>query len=117
MAIDWETPPDVALEQMTQAHINAIHSAILRLAEFYAPQMEAWMKSNASWVDRTANARQTLWAEEIDFVDSIVLAFGHGVEYGVFLELANAGKYAILGPAIDHFAPKLWRDVQSLMAR
>jgi hypothetical protein len=74
------------------------------------------MKQNAVWTDRTSNARQTLWAEAFDFSDVVVLAFGHGVSYGTFLELANQGRYAIITPAIDYFAPKIWQDAQRLLA-
>jgi hypothetical protein len=45
----------------------------------------------------------------------VLIAFGHGVDYGIFLELANAGRFAIVNPALDFFAPKIWADVRRLI--
>jgi hypothetical protein len=101
---------------MVTAYRHRLHRALFLLAVSYAPRIETWMKQNAVWTDRTSNARQTLWAEAFDFSDVVVLAFGHGVSYGTFLELANQGRYAIITPAIDYFAPKIWQDAQRLLA-
>lgn len=115
MAIVWNNPPSTAVPQMVQNYRTILHQGLFLLALSYAPRIEAWMKANAVWTDRTGNARQTLWAEAFDFLDVIVLAFGHGVSYGVFLELANTGRYAVLTPALDHFGPKIWNDAQRLL--
>ena len=62
---------------------------------------EAEAKTNAPWTDRTGNARQGLsGGAEIDG-DSIVIYVAHSMEYGIYLELSNAGKYAILKPTIE----------------
>lgn len=116
MALTWQTPPSTAVPEMTAAYKRQLHRALFVLSVSYAPRIEAWMKQNAPWTDRTGNARQTLWAEAFDFADVVVLAFGHGVSYGVFLELANAGRYAVITPALDYFAPKIWQDAIRLLS-
>jgi hypothetical protein len=73
------------------------------------------MKENAPWTDRTSNARQTLWAEVFAMSDVVVLAFGHGMDYGTFLELANQGRFAIITPALDVFGPQIWNDAKALV--
>jgi hypothetical protein len=117
MAITWDNPPSTAVPELAAAYERLLHRALYRLALSYAPQIEAWMKQNAAWTDRTSNARQTLWAEAFDFADIVVLAFGHGVDYGVFLELANAGRYSIIFPALDYFSPKIWADAEKILKR
>lgn len=115
MPFTWQRRPTVAFPALTEAYADAIHDAIAQLAERYAAEIEAWMKDNAPWSDRTGNARQTLFAEAIDFTDTVVILMSHGVEYGTFLELAHGGNYAIITPALDYFIPRIWRDVQALL--
>ena len=113
----WERPPEQAMNELTQAYVAAIHRGVYRIAQRYAPEIENWMKSNAPWTDRTANARQTLYTEVRQVVESMVeLVLSHGVEYGVYLELNNAGKYAIIDPAIDHWAPILWSEIVRMLS-
>lgn len=116
MPLVWQNAPADAVPQMVETYWQQMRAALFALANAYAPQIEAWMKENARWTDRTGNARQTLWAEAFDFVDAVVIAFGHGMDYGTFLELAHQGRYAIITPALDEFAPRIWRDVVELVS-
>ena len=115
MSFTWQVTPEQAFTELVDAYENEIHDAIKQIADRYAPDIEAWMKSNAPWTDRTGNARQTL-NTEVQEVASIMVGIilAHGVDYGVFLELSHGGSWAIIGPAIDYFAPKVWADVQRL---
>lgn len=115
MPFTWQRRPTEAFPALTEAYARAIHNGVVQLAERYAVEIEAWMKSNAVWEDRTGNARQTLFAEAIDFTDVVVILMSHGVEYGTFLELANAGQYSVITPALDYYIPRIWRDVQALL--
>lgn len=115
MPFTWQRRPTEAFPALTEAYAEAIHNAVVQMAERYAVEIEAWMKDNAPWQDRTGNARQTLFAEAIDFVDVVVILMSHGVEYSTFLELAHGGRYSILTPALDYFIPRVWRDVQALL--
>lgn len=117
MSFEWDTVPAVTFGQLGDEYAAAIHRGVFAIARRRAPEIEAWMKSNAKWTDRSGNARQTLWSEALDFIDTVVNAFGHGVDYGTFLELANGGKYQILGHALDFFTPKIWADVQAMLRR
>lgn len=118
MSFQWEVPPDRAFDELASWYTDAIRSAILQLAQQRAPQIEAWMKANARWTDRTGNARQTLTAEaELLGMDAVQITLAHGVDYGIFLELAHGGRWAVIGPALDFFAPRIWADVQALLRR
>lgn len=111
----WVVEPGLAFPQLMERYSQVILQGGRRIAHKHAAEMEAWAKSNAPWQDRTGAARAGLKAtvEDNDLVAEITLA--HGVDYGVWLELAHGGKNAIIAPAIDHFAPRVWRDIQNMM--
>lgn len=115
-SLEWSVTPERAFGDLTKAHIAAIRRGVRAIAQRRAPEIEAWMKQNAPWTDRTGNARQTLFAEVEDVgLDMVAIIFGHGVEYGVWLEIAHAGQYAVLAPALDYFGPIIWADVQAML--
>jgi hypothetical protein len=110
----WEVTPEQAFADLYDNYTRQIYREIQRLAKKYAAEIEAYLKANAIWTDRTGNLRQSMYAEVESSLTAIVLAFDYGLEYGVFLEFANQGEYQIIAPALDHFAPKFWADVQAL---
>lgn len=110
----WEVTPEEAFTALYDDYTRRIYQAIQALANRYAPEIEAWLKQNKQWVDRTGNATQGLYAEVEATLTEIVIAFDHSVEYGIWLELKHQGQYAIIAPALDYFAPKFWADVQAL---
>jgi hypothetical protein len=110
----WEVTPEKALTELYDAYTLQIYREIQRLAKKYAPEIEAYLKREASWIDRTGNLRQSMYAEVESSLTEIVLAFDYGLDYGVYLEFKHQGQYAIIAPALDHFAPKFWADVQAL---
>jgi len=113
----WKVSPEKTFPELADAYISAIHRGIRAIADRRAPEIANWMKDNAPWTDRTGNARQTLWTEVTDVANKMVtIMLSHGVYYGIFLELNNAGRYAIIDPALDHFAPVIWSDVQRMLS-
>lgn len=77
-------------------------------------EITGWMKENAPWKDRTGMARQSLRCVTDVSPKEIVLKFSHGVDYGVYLEHKNAGKYAILRPAIDFWKDAIKKDIDDV---
>lgn len=63
--------------------------------------LEAQAKTNAPWTDRTSLARQGLRGDAELQGNELVIYIAHSVDYGIYLELSNAGKYAILKPTIE----------------
>jgi hypothetical protein len=112
----WEQPPTVWTDG-TEAYIQAIWEAILAVCHRRAPEIQNWMRSNAPWTDRTGNARQGLNTQVEAAIegDYIALIFAHGVFYGIFLELRNSGRYAVVNPALDYWGPIIWQDVLAVM--
>jgi len=113
MGFKWDVSPDMTLPQMTEAYTRAVFQTTRRLAEQNAREMEEWAKANAPWQDRTGAARTCLNAS-VEGVGSIVLA--HGVDYGLWLEIANGGRFAIIARAIDVFGVKYMDKLQRALA-
>lgn len=111
--IRWNFSPARLFEWLGDIRRRQIERGVMRVAERYSVEIEAWMKANATWQDRTGDARRELRAEIIDVSGkAVTILLRHGVDYGLWLEVANGGRYAILTRALDHWAPMIWRDIQ-----
>lgn len=89
----------------------------IALAQNWAGTLEGRAKENAPWRDRTGNARAGLYGStELRGLmrNEVVIKLGHSMEYGVFLELARDGRYAILKPTIDAAVPEIWNSYKRL---
>lgn len=91
-----------------------IMAALRALGHNYAAQMEGYAKPNASWKDDTTHARQGLFGDVREYGDALKIRISHTEEYGVYLELCNSGKYAILEPTVKKFAPDFFQDVEKV---
>lgn len=85
---------------------------MISMMQVMAGRAEAEMKEKAPWNDRTTNARNGLFSEVIFDENAYTFALSHGMEYGVFLEKANNGKYSIVKPTADIYGDKLKRFVK-----
>lgn len=65
------------------------------------PMLEGYAKANRPWKDRTGRARQGLTSSSERTASELVIRLAHTVPYGVFLELCQAGRFAILGPTME----------------
>lgn len=78
-----------------------------------APRAEGAMKRGAPWHDRSGAARGSLHArsEHTATTDELVLA--HGVDYGIWLEVAHGGAYQIVIPQI----PEQGRELMATLGK
>lgn len=111
----WDIDPERAFSEGMDAWHRALDNTIFQIAQFYAPQIEAWMKANAPWMDHTGNARQTLWAVADRDGRTVIIEFGYGVFYGKHLEYKNGGRFAIIDPALDHWSPIIGNTTQQVL--
>lgn len=91
---------------------------IEQLLEEIAESMQEYARTNASWEDRSGEARSGLTAEVVDeglFQNSIVLY--HTVDYGIWLEIRWNGQYAIIIPTIEHYGPIVMASLATLFDR
>lgn len=75
--------------------------------EQLAKDMVAWAQEHAVWDDRTTDARTHLHAEVITDGPRTTIWFGHGVPYGIWLEIMQGGRFAIILPTVTHFASEI----------
>ena len=81
-----------------------------------AANMVNYAKVNKRWQDRTGNARAGLHGGYFWENTEVLKTFiAHAMDYGVFLELANDGKYAILQPTINKFKDTWFKSIERVM--
>lgn len=115
--IYWLTSPSV-LAKTLKTHEARLKYGIRMLADYFAQKIQDEARQAAPWQDRTGNARSGLFAlteqAATDLV-TIYLSHAHTVYYGVFLELANGGKYAVILPTIQRNLPEIERQLKRLL--
>lgn len=103
----------------TLKNLDATHGKILGaltiIGQVSSAKMANDAKLNAKWTDRTSNARQLLngTAEWVS-PSTLQISVAHGVDYGVWLELAMGRKYAILEQSRDANLPEMIKAFKKL---
>lgn len=93
-------------------------ATILMYAATKASELQAKMKKNRPWTDRTGMAKATLNAKVSQPDENTIrITLSHGVSYGIWLELANGKKYAIVEPTIREESPRVIEDLENLMSK
>lgn len=116
--IRWVRPPD-QLARAIEQYGDRVVRAVEAVAQYIATTMQNSAKHNAPWTDRTGNARSGLFGTaERDAARKIVtiyLSHGATVEYGIYLELANSGRYAIIMRTMESHLPELKRMLDGIL--
>jgi hypothetical protein len=94
---------------------SRMRAAIGLYADTSAKKLEGIAKENASWTDRTANARQSIRGDFGWEGDKCKIILSGNIEYFVYLELANDEIYAILKPTIEENTPEILKGYQRLV--
>lgn len=116
MGFVWVVEPNLAFPDLYDKYSRTIFQSGNRVAHQRAEEMQEWGRQNAIWEDQSGRARSELTAVVIDDEFGIgTIVVKHGPPWGLWLEIANNGKYAIITKMIDTFAPVLWRDLQRIM--
>jgi hypothetical protein len=97
--------------QLTAAFAVFQLYAVLILNEFNQRQA-----GNEFWQNRTFQAMSAVFANAFKDQNSIGLFIAHGVDYGVYLELANDRRYEALRPLIKKYFPIVRAALQTLVA-
>lgn len=89
--------------------------AIRMYAQEGAKKFENYAKNHRPWTDRTGCARQRLvgWVEVM--ANKVRIHIGHGVDYGVYLELCHEKRYAILQPTVNAMSKEVLEGYETLM--
>lgn len=92
-----------------------MENAITGIFDYQKSRSEGRMRTGAPWTDRTGNARSSLFALPLRTGNTWKLVVSHGMSYGIFLETANSGKYAIVLPEILRAGEDLMRLSSKLL--
>lgn len=93
-------------------------AAVLMYAITKAQQLEYYMKINRKWTDRTGAAKARLkGTASIPKEHQVRITLAHGVNYGIWLELAHEMNYAIIRPTILMQSAGVMRGFDTLMAQ
>lgn len=116
-ALDFQFNGQALLDGLDDVLGVRFRAAALMYAETAASDLEAYMKSHRVWTDRTGMAKARLSGSAHEVAEGIRIALAHGVEYGIWLELANEKQYAIIGPTIESQSGKVLKGFNRLMDR
>lgn len=95
-------------ELKTKASLNLYGNTV-------AKKMESHAKSNRRWTDRTADARNRLNGTCKQQGNGVRIEIVHGVDYGVYLELCNEKRYAVLEPTVKAISPDAIKGLSNLL--
>lgn len=89
---------------------------IQKLADYWAVSLADKARAGAPWTDRTGNARSGLFGavEKGKGRVTIYLSHGERIDYGVYLELNHAGRFAIIWPTITDNADKVMASFRKI---
>lgn len=93
-------------------------SYLSRTTTYHSVQAEGYMKQYARWTDRSGNARQGLTAladNSGSGQGKYQITIFHKMPYGIWLEIRNAGKYAIIVPTLQNQAPMYFETARQLL--
>lgn len=89
--------------------------AIKMFANEGAKKFQNYAKQHRQWTDRTGHARQRLtgWVETLSNKTRVYI--GHGVDYGVYLELCHEKRYAILQKTVNAESEEVLEGYKELL--
>lgn len=91
---------------------------VLMYTSTKSKELQSKMKMNRPWTDRTGMAKALLTVRVSQpSPQTVRMTFAHGVDYGIWLELANEKNYAIIGPTIREEAPRVVEGLRGIMQR
>ena len=91
------------------------NSAVRVYLETEALKVQNTARSEAPWTDRTGQARQRLTTNVSVTGNGFRMELSHGVDYGIWLELAHEQRFAILDPTIKKESLRIVRGCKNLV--
>ena len=94
---------------------DKVNRSVAATMDYNAAYATSWLKSNAPWSDDTGAARSGLVALPFNVGKAHELIMAYSVTYGIWLEVANSGRYAVITPAMRVVGEKIMQDMQMLI--
>lgn len=108
---------DKRLKKNVQRLDSNLKRNVAAVVDRHAAITTGWIKQNAPWTDRTGAARTGLVAIPNSAKDYEEIFMAYSVNYGIWLEVANDRRYAIIGPAMRIMGKELIDSLQYLLDR
>lgn len=106
-----------SLEAGLNAFMGRSEAAIRMYAETAALKLQNYMREEAKWTDRTGAARQRLTGTVTKVTAGYKITLAHGVNYGMWLELAHEKRFAIIQPTILVKSGEIMEGFEHLLER
>ena len=84
-------------------------------ADNAALKLQNYARDKAPWTDRTGHARQRLSGTNTRVTKGYKITLAHGVDYGIWLELAMEKRFAILEPTVRLQGQEVLRGMNRLL--
>ena len=115
MTIQWRTPPTVLAKNLL-AHVANLESGAFDIIAAVGNEAQDFMKANHVWKNITGEAERKLTVITVQEGKKIVQYYVQGAPHGVFLELANSGRFAILAKTIQIHSPRIMSDLRKALS-
>lgn len=104
------------VEKSLLAFAEESEKAISTLCGTDALILQGYAQEHAPWTDRTGHARQRLkGTANHPEKNTWELILAHGVDYGIWLEIAHEKRYAIIQPTIQAKSPEVMNSFEDLI--
>lgn len=94
-----------------------LNDNVSALIDYNSAYATGWLKQNAPWNDDTGAARTGLVTIPFNNGKEHELLMAYSVTYGIWLEVANSGQWAVITPAMRIVGQKVMADLQMLLDR
>lgn len=88
---------------------SSVEDILLEEAQFVLE----YAKDTAPWGDRTGAARDGLEVDVYEENGAVELALFHTVDYGLWLEVIQSGRFAVIMPTLEALAPVIFKSVNA----
>lgn len=106
---------DTGLRRNIQQLPGQIDRRVAAIVDQNAAWGQGWARLNAPWTDDTGAARGGLFALPESNGGHHEITFSHSVYYGIWLEIANSGKYQVIMPAVRRTGERLMGQLRNMM--
>lgn len=116
MKFEYKQDNGEILAKLSKMDSKALQALFL-YADTKAMQLRSHMQINRPWTDRTGEAKRRLNAEaSIKDENTVRITLSHGVDYGIWLELAHGQRFAIIQPTINLKSQEIQAGLSNLLS-
>lgn len=112
VTIDFD---DANLRSNLRTFSTKFNRRVSAVMDYNSAYATGWLKRNAPWHDDTGAARSGLVAVPFENGKHHELIMAYSVTYGIWLEVAHSGQWAVITPAMRIVGAKIMNDMQMLL--